>query len=150
MKDEVTIYLYYLKEDKSLRAHTLSKKFAKRYEQERNMSLFHKKVKTFEKNEAGIFINQYKTLRMIELPLYDGKTTMSIIGTIQEEDALTASVETMENDLEAMLIDIENTMILKEKVQKAMAEACHYINKDNDTAAINTFELFFHLNKNTF
>lgn len=151
MEDEVKFYLFYLKEDDKyeLYAHTLSKELSKKFEAQRNMKVFKKKVKTMDKFKAGLFNNEYKSKRLAEFPLYDGKSTMTIIGTEYEDTELSESITYMETCLADALATSE-CIPFNSKSKEIIGDVCAIVNEKNFELAINTFNLFYELHKKTF
>ena len=88
-------YLIYLKPRNILYAISNDKKLVKQFLSERNNKLFHTEIKTVDNDEWLMLLNGRKLLRLQNIPLEDSNGDYNIIGTIVEDNQLTAVCEKM-------------------------------------------------------
>lgn len=146
------MHLFYLKETSELYAHTTYKPYAKRFLKERNVKKLYEKTRSIDEIEYSAFLSKYHKMKLIEIPLEDYDGFYTIIGTEYEEDRLSSSIESMEDNIEYMRNYLLSDNIFNDRYKKLLnALMTYYIIDDmHSSLRIDTLHLFYHLHKNTF
>lgn len=151
--DEITIYIYILKEDvkSGVYGYTVLKEYAKLFESQRNMKLFIRKREKIDKYQLMMFMNNKKVKQICKDYLFDGKQDIEIMATIEESEKLSESCYYINNEIEAIVKELKQYP-LKDKYLKVINELTKSLTKKDSDRFLNidTFRLFYHLFKNTF
>lgn len=149
------MYCYYSKvytdqTDHGLYAFTENKKFAKRFESERNMDMFKKQVidiSDYTEDTYRSFMSNYRLRMMIEEPLTDKEgNDVTLIATYYEDSILSETFDILINDIDETLEDIqrlENYGQVKKGFTKFIATFLTYYNNQSVMdASVDTFHMF--------
>jgi hypothetical protein len=146
------VYVFYLRGDNSPYAFTLDKGYRDIFLAQRNRNLFFVKKMEMDKYELMVFMNKFKHKQLIQDNLYDGKTDIEIICTVEESDKLSESCEYISNS-----VDTLKTNLYKMPFKKKYFDIIHTILKNmtsvkngKPTLEINTVSVFYKICKNTF
>lgn len=156
---EVRVYCYFYENE--LYAWTTDKKIKKQFERERGVGKFQYKKIILCDDYYRIFINKNHQTMMIEIPLYDGESWLSIMSTSYESTVLDESQSLIYDEMNAILnwyLQEEHSKYYKSRVIDTITNATLITRlselNDRDQAdeiiEINTFALFYYLFNNTF
>lgn len=140
------VYMFYHK--KELYAFTITKTRREKFLQERGTANIKEKVVKMSKKEYNEFSYEMRNKLLVEIPLTDGDRNTSLIGTYEEEDALSYKHDSMMETSEDCIRAIQNLPFTKEvsDLLKEMVNCRNMVYESN----INTFDLFIDLFQETF
>lgn len=151
MKD--VLYCFYKLPEKELYAHTITKSFAKAFEDQRCMQNFYmKKVKINDDFEYKSFFRKNYEFKLTEIILEDSNGTYSIIGTCKEEDDLNVAVTELQDSIAYLRKYFLTDTIFKKKYAELIDEIALFEELDDFHAksVVDTFHLFYRMFQNTF
>lgn len=154
------IYLFYLKKEKVLYAHTQSKELADRFKHERNMNLFIMKKEKMESPVAKSFGYKYRNIQLICIPLSEDGSNFDIVGTGKEDELLSESCDEIRKNMEYIRSYFLQQVALNDKYYELITKLTNVVTNQfvnvngvevvQYSLSINTFTLFYYLFKNTF
>lgn len=151
------VHMFYLKATNDLYAFTLNKKYAKRFLQERNASLFRYRKEEMEEIMEKLFLNEYKACMLFEAPFTEGDDVFNLLITPDENAKLDESICNIIDDLDALKRHFQKNVHIKEKWKKTilrLTDTYKYQDSEDGTSEavsmVNTFSVFYYLFKNTF
>lgn len=160
------IYLYYMKQDTSLYAYTENQNYDKRFQVERNMENFYrvvKKSRDYDENALKSFRSTCRRNQLIEIPVRDRKgNNITIIGTYQEDELLSAAVEELQVQIDSIKASIVDDLYYEQeyfnlKFVADIESFLEYVDVMDDKTecvyfpvAFDTFHLFVFLFHRTF
>lgn len=159
------IYLYFVKEDnefagdKRLYAFTENKEYDKRFQEERDMENFIRKVRRTDdfpsEEDWRLFRADNKELMLMDIPLEDKSGEyISLLGTGREEANFNKSVDLITDDLQDLIDEFErykNEGLITSDFYEKISNFLQYY-KENSIldADLDTFHLYLYLYRNTF
>lgn len=146
------IYLFYLRETHELYAHTITKEYAKKFSQQRNLRAFYRKTEDIDEYEYSAFLSKNHIRKLIEIPLEDSDGGYSVIGTEQEESFLVNAIENLEDQFIYLRNYLLSDNIFKKKYRDLLDKILVYyeIDHNHSVLKVNTLHLFYCLFRSTF
>lgn len=145
------IYLYRICYDNSIYAFTMNKDYAKMFEHQRSMDIFHREKIHLDKYEWMVFCDMHKSHMITKDVLYDGVHDYEIACTLEESNKLSSSCEYIQD-----ICSIKRNpyvSYLEPKNLNSIMNLTQIISEQRNALQhlnVNTFKLFYHLFKFTF
>ena len=152
-KEKIKFYLiYYKKHQNNLYAWTLEKEKVNRFLTERCKDCFYIKKKKMDGTLSSVFMSQHPNLKLVDVPLFDGKEYITIIGTNAEDNAMQDAADNIIYDIYGIKSFIHG-LPFKDKYFSVIDKLCEISKKDDDGdeyMQLNLFDLFINIHKETF
>lgn len=146
------IYLLFLLPKNKLYAITDNKKFLKQFLSERNSNIFNIVTKSYNEESMLELLEEYKLLKLHNIPLEDSNGDYEIIGTLQEDNLLSDVCERFDETCRHLKLHFTKNVPFKNEY-KYILDSLTTINKNinnHPIIQIDSVKLFYYLFKETF
>lgn len=148
--ENVKVYLYYLKSDKSLYAFTIDKSIKDEFELERCMKLYRKRTKEMNAPQFQAFSWSHNNEMLFCNTLSDGENDISFATTYSENFELEKTCQNLEDKVVEILKKV-NQFPLQKKIRKMLDNALEYYGDGVNESIyhFDTFKIFLRKFRNT-
>lgn len=146
------VYLLYLLSKNRLYAISDNKKIIKQFLSERNHKLFNLVMKSGDKEDMLKILNEYKLLKLGDIPLEDSNGDYNIIGTLEEDNLLSHVCERMAESCQQLKLHFTQNVPFKNEYKSLLDDLTSVTKNLNNhpIIQINSIKLFYYLFKETF